>query len=384
MKILILLGFAYYAVILLADNCLRGGIMNQAFTDRLSNLSIRGTAAEIVQHFMQHLKFDMGKDQFSATPMDCYLSFAAAVRDILLDKWLKTQPREYAANRKRVYYLSLEYLIGRSLSNAILNLDIHKQSIKALQEIGFDLTMLSELEWDAGLGNGGLGRLAACFLDSMATLKIPAFGYGIRYEYGIFMQHIVNGEQVETPDNWLRYGSIWEIPHPEKIFPIKFGGVLTESVLDDGSKKVKWIPHETVMAMAYDYLVPGYQNDYVNTLRLWSAKSSRDFNLSYFNEGDYVQAVAEKNHSEMISKVLYPNDNKMQGKELRLKQEYFFVSATIQDILRRFFKKSSDLTQLPEKVAIQMNDTSSSRGSGRIDAQFDRRKESYPGKRLGI
>jgi len=331
--------------------------MNQAFIDKLSHLGTQGTAAEIVQHFMRHLKFDMGKDQYSATPMDCYISFAAAVRDILLDKWFKTQPSEYAANRKRVYYLSLEYLIGRSLSNAILNLDIHKQSIKALQEIGFDLSMLTELEWDAGLGNGGLGRLAACFLDSMATLKIPAFGYGIRYEYGIFMQHIINGEQVETPDNWLRYGSVWEIPHPEKIFPIKFGGIVKESILDDGSKKQQWIPQETVMAMAYDYLIPGYQNDYVNTLRLWSAKSSRDFNLSYFNEGDYVQAVANKNHSEMISKVLYPNDNKMSGKELRLKQEYFFVSATIQDILRRFFKKSSDLSMLPEKVAIQMNDT---------------------------
>jgi starch phosphorylase len=331
--------------------------MDKAFAEKLSNLSVQDSAGEIVLRFMQHLKFGLGKDQFTATPMDCYISFASSVRDLLLDRWLITQPQEYALNRKRVYYLSLEYLIGRSLGNAILNLDIKKQSIKALEEMGFDLSMLSELEWDAGLGNGGLGRLAACFLDSLSTLKIPAYGYGIRYEYGIFFQHIRNGEQVETPDNWLRYGSVWEIPRPLRLFSVRFGGTVKESILDNGRKQAHWIAQEEVMAMAYDYLIPGYQNGYVNTLRLWSAKSTRDFNLSYFNEGDYVQAVANKNHSEMISKVLYPNDNNMQGKELRLKQEYFFVSATIQDILRRFYKKHSDLRELPNKVAIQMNDT---------------------------
>lgn len=331
--------------------------MNKAFCEKLSHLSIEGTAEEIVHRFIEHLKFDLGKDEFSATPYDCYVSFASAVKDILMDRWLITQPQEYALQRKRVYYLSLEYLIGRSLGNAILNLDIQKQSIKALTENGFDLSLLSELEWDAGLGNGGLGRLAACFLDSMATLKIPAYGYGIRYEYGIFFQHIINGEQVETPDNWLRYGSVWEIARPARLFPVYFGGIVKEEILEDGSKKMRWIPEETVMAMAYDYLVPGFQNNYVNTLRLWSAKSTREFNLSYFNEGDYMQAVADKNHSEMIAKVLYPNDNKMQGKELRFRQEYFFVSATLQDILRRFLKKESDLRKLPEKAAIQLNDT---------------------------
>lgn len=331
--------------------------MNKAFCEKLSTLSIEGTAEEIVQRFIGHLKYDLGKDEFSASPYDCYVSFASAVKDILLDRWLITQPQEYALQRKRVYYLSLEYLIGRSLGNAILNLDIQQQSIKSLTDMGFDLSLLSELEWDAGLGNGGLGRLAACFLDSMATLKIPAYGYGIRYEYGIFFQHIVNGEQVETPDNWLRYGSVWEIAHPARLFPVYFGGIVKEEIGDNGSKKMRWFPDETVMAMAYDYLVPGFQNCYVNTLRLWSAKSSREFNLAYFNEGDYMQAVAEKNHSEMISKVLYPNDNKMQGKELRLRQEYFFVSATLQDILRRFLKKENDLRKLPEKAAIQLNDT---------------------------
>jgi starch phosphorylase len=331
--------------------------MNKAFYEKLSHLSIEGTAEEIVHRFIEHLKYDLGKDEYSASPYDCYVSFASAVKDILLDRWLITQPREYALQRKRVYYLSLEYLIGRSLGNAILNLDIQQQSIKALTDMGFDLSLLSELEWDAGLGNGGLGRLAACFLDSMATLKIPAYGYGIRYEYGIFFQHIVNGEQVETPDNWLRYGSVWEIAHPARLFPVYFGGIVKEEIGDNGSKKMRWFPDETVMAMAYDYLVPGFQNCYVNTLRLWSAKSSREFNLAYFNEGDYMQAVAEKNHGEMISKVLYPNDNKMQGKELRLRQEYFFVSATLQDIIRRFLKKENDLRKLPEKAAVQLNDT---------------------------
>ncbi|PKN71992.1 MAG: glycogen phosphorylase [Candidatus Cloacimonetes bacterium HGW-Cloacimonetes-3] len=334
-----------------------GGTMKSTFAEKLSHLSVESSAAQIVMRFMQHLKFELGKDEFSATPLDCYLSFASAVRSILLNNWLITQPQEYFAKRKRVYYLSLEYLIGRSLGNAILNLDIHRQSIKALSEMGYDLKLISEIEWDAGLGNGGLGRLAACFLDSLASLKIPAYGYGIRYEYGIFQQSIVNGEQVESPDNWLRYGSIWEIPHPERLFPVHFGGCVKERIREDGSKAKHWIPGEQVMAMAYDYLVPGFQNGYVNTLRLWSAKSSRGFNLSFFNEGDYVQSVADKNHSELISKVLYPNDNNMQGKELRLKQEYFFVCATLQDILRRFGKKFTDYRLLPDKVAIQMNDT---------------------------
>lgn len=331
--------------------------MNKKFVAGLSALHLDGETAQIVDRFMHHLKYELGKDQYSATPMDCYLSFAMSIRDVLLDRWLITQPEEYELEGKRVYYLSLEYLIGRSLGNAILNLDMQKQSLKALSEMGFEMGMLSELEWDAGLGNGGLGRLAACFLDSLATLRIPAFGYGIRYEYGIFFQHIKNGEQMESPDNWLRYGSVWEVAHPERLYPVHFGGMVREAIDEKGGKYMQWIPKEDVMAMAYDHLIPGYQNGYVNTLRLWSAKSSRDFNLCYFNEGDYVQAVADKNHSEMISKVLYPNDNKMQGKELRLKQEYFFVSATLQDILRRFAKKHSDLRMLPEKVAIQMNDT---------------------------
>ena len=331
--------------------------MTKDLARMIDTLRLEGSTEEIVQRFVGYLKYERGKDEFSATPLDCFLSFATVVRDYLLDRWLITQPEEYAKDSKRVYYLSMEYLIGRSLGNAILNLDIGRQSIEALKRMGFEMDMLEELEWDAGLGNGGLGRLAACFLDSLATLRIPAFGYGIRYEYGIFFQHIKNGEQTETPDNWLRYGSVWEIPRPERLFPVHFGGKVMPVVDEHGESHVSWVPSESVMAMAYDYLVPGYKNGYVNTLRLWSAKSTRDFNLQYFNEGDYVQAVADKNSSEMISKVLYPNDNNMAGKELRLKQEYFFVSATLQDLLRRFAKKHKDWHSLPQHAAIQMNDT---------------------------
>ena len=331
--------------------------MEKSFTELLDSTRLEATSQEIVQRFIHHLKYTRGKDRWSATPMDSYLSFAETIKELMMDHWLITQPQEYASGRKRVYYLSLEYLIGRSLHNAILNLDVQNKAQNALTKLGFDLSMLCDLEWDAGLGNGGLGRLAACFLDSLSTLKIPAYGYGIRYEYGIFFQHIKACEQLETPDNWLRYGSVWETPRPERLFPVHFGGRVSERIREDGSKQMHWIPAEDVMAMAYDYLVPGYKNGYVNTLRLWSAKATRDFNLSYFNEGDYVQSVADKNHSEMISKVLYPNDNKMQGKELRLKQEYFFVSATISDILRRFSKKYDDLRLLSEKAAIQLNDT---------------------------
>ena len=331
--------------------------MPNDFLEIISSLRLKGAAEEIVQRFVANLKYERGKDQYSATPMDCYISFATVIRELLLDRWLITQPFEYERNSKRVYYLSLEYLIGRSLGNSILNLDLESQSLNALKQMGFKMDLLQDLEWDAGLGNGGLGRLAACFLDSLSSLKIPAYGYGIRYEYGIFFQHIKDGQQTETPDNWLRYGSVWEIPRPQRLFPVHFGGSISEYTDENGHYHSNWKPTESVMAMAYDYLIPGYKNGYVNTLRLWSAKSTRDFDLQYFNEGDYVQAVADKNSSEVISKVLYPNDESVAGKELRLKQEYFFVSATLQDIMRRFAKRHKDWRDLPDFAAIQMNDT---------------------------
>ncbi len=228
-----------------------------------------------------------------------------------------------------------------------------------MQELGYELEELEDWEYDAGLGNGGLGRLAACFLDSMATLALPAYGYGIRYEYGIFFQRIRDGAQVETPDNWLRYGNPWEVERPEYLYPVHFygrvelaGGRRRAACASGGSDT------QVVMAMAYDTPVPGYRNDTVNNMRLWAAKSTREFDLDYFNHGDYERAVSDKAQSETISKVLYPNDNVFEGRELRLKQEYFFVSATLQDIMRRFKKSSSGgFAHFPDKVAIQLNDT---------------------------
>ncbi len=319
--------------------------------------STKPSVETIVNRFLHNLKYDLGKDRFSATPYDCYVAFALTIRDYLTDNWLQYQQEQYAVDAKRVYYLSLEFLIGRALSNALINLDLVSEACEALTALGFDLTELQEIEWDAGLGNGGLGRLAACFLDSLSSLRIPAYGYGIRYEYGIFRQHFEGGHQIETPDNWLRYGTVWEIPQPEHLYPVRFGGKVSFQETKEGKLKALWNNDTYVMAMAYDYLIPGYKNSVVNTLRLWSAKATRDFDLKMFNQGDYVSAVADKNDSEMISKVLYPKDDTLQGKELRLKQEYFFVCATLQDILRRYLKTHSELKQLPDKVAIQLNDT---------------------------
>lgn len=262
---------------------------------------------------------------------------------------------------QRVYYLSLEYYMGRSLQNTMINLAMQGAYDEALYQLGLDIEELEEYEEDAGLGNGGLGRLAACFLDSMATLGLAAYGYGIRYEYGIFAQKIRNGEQVEEPDDWLRYGNPWEKARPEFMLPVYFYGRVADQA--DGSKK--WVDTQTVFAMPYDNPIPGYGNNVVNTLRLWSAKSPIDFNLKFFNDGDYIQAVLDRNLAENISRVLYPNDNFFEGKELRLKQEYFMVAATLQDIVRRY--KSSkfgsrdavrtNFDAFHEKVAIQLNDT---------------------------
>jgi len=228
---------------------------------------------------------------------------------------------------------------------------------KAMHKLGYDLEQIRELEWDAGLGNGGLGRLAACFLDSLASLEIPGYGYGIRYEYGIFNQKIVEGYQVEAPDNWLRYGNPWEIARPEYLYPVHFHGRVLQYKDRNNRLVNEWLDTEEVLAMAYDTPIPGYGNNTVNTLRLWSAKASRDFDFTYFNEGDYMKAVELKNDSENISKVLYPNDNVFEGKELRLKQEYFFVSATLQDIIRRYRKHHDNFDKFAERNAIQLNDT---------------------------
>lgn len=304
-----------------------------------------------------HLNSTLAKDMYSATQRDKFHATCLSVREILARRWLDTQQRYYFTDAKRVYYLSLEFLLGRLLRNYILNIDLFNEYSQAIDILGTSLEEVFEEEPDAGLGNGGLGRLAACFLDSLTTLKYPAYGYGIRYEYGIFFQRIVNGYQVEAPDNWLEYGNPWEFPRPELLYPIQFYGRVNTICGSSGKYCMEWADTEDVMAMAYDYPVPGFQNDTVNTLRLWAAKATREFDLAYFNSGDYIKAVEDKNHSETISKVLYPNDQTIAGKELRLKQQYFFVSATIKDILRRYKKFHRRLKGLPDKVAVQLNDT---------------------------
>jgi len=313
--------------------------------------------ASIRHSLANRMIYTVGKDNFTATDRDWFHAVAHMVRDRLTERWMETMRSYYRTDTKRVYYLSMEFLIGRTLLNSILNLGFFEEAKNVLQELGMDIEEVADLEFDAALGNGGLGRLAACFLDSMATLRLPGYGYGIRYEYGMFRQAIENGAQVEHPDNWLRYGNPWEFSRPEVLFPVKFFGEVVEYRDDDGCIRHHWVDTEEVMAMAYDTPIPGYDVDTVNNMRLWSAKATRDFDLKYFNEGNYTKAVEDKTHSENLSKVLYPNDVTEMGKELRLKQQYFFVSASLQDILFRFRKQYDDFSQLPEKVAIQLNDT---------------------------
>jgi len=307
--------------------------------------------------FADHLEYSQAKNRYIATKHDLYQCMAYSIRDRLMERWNDTMNTYYEENVKRVYYLSLEYLMGRTLGNSLVNLGIVGEAGKALSELGYSLEELRELEPDAGLGNGGLGRLAACFLDSMASLSLPAEGYGIRYEYGIFEQKFENGFQVEKPDHWLRYGNPWEIVRPEFSYQVGFGGYVERKTDERGRLTCRWVPEDKVVAVAYDTPIPGYLNRTVNTMRLWSARTPGEFSLRHFNEGDYMSAVQEKILDENISKVLYPADERQAGKELRLKQEYFFVSATLKDIIRRFRIKNTNLRLLPTKVAIQLNDT---------------------------
>ncbi|HEY8355613.1 MAG TPA: glycogen/starch/alpha-glucan phosphorylase [Methylophilaceae bacterium] len=318
--------------------------------------SARKYRVPYVDELQWHLRYSCFKTAKVATLRDWYNAAANTVRDHVVERWVNTSESYFDKDPKRVYYLSLEFLIGRMFSNAALNLGIAPEIREGLNALGHDMEALAEVENDAALGNGGLGRLAACFLDSMATMDIPGTGYGIRYEYGMFRQAIVDGQQVENPDNWLRYGNIWEFQRPESTYTVRFYGRLVE-FRDGDHIEHRWVDCEPVLAMAYDVPIPGYGTETVNNLRLWSAKAAREFDLSHFNEGNYEKAVEERNASENISKVLYPNDTSVLGKELRLKQQYFFVSASIQDILRRFLATHDDWDQLPDKVAIQLNDT---------------------------
>lgn len=312
---------------------------------------------KIIKSYLEHLEYTLGKDKYSATKYDSFNALAYAVRDHLVERWLDTQQAYYNSDDKRVYYISMEFLMGRTLGNSLINLGLWNDFRDAMTSLGYDFEAILSEEQDAGLGNGGLGRLAACFLDSMATMSIPAYGYGIRYEYGIFRQHIVDGAQLEIPDNWLRYRNPFELDRQEHLHTVKFYGRVITTIDKSGRLVREWVDTEDVMAMAYDTPIPGYQTHSVNTLRLWSAKSSREFDLKFFNEGNYIRAVEKKMQSETISKVLYPADNVIEGKELRFKQEYFLASATVHDVLYRFRKKHKDMRLLPEKVAIQLNDT---------------------------
>lgn len=307
--------------------------------------------------FADNLFYSQGKDTSWATRRDYYMALAYTVRDRLFHRFFKTRKRYFAKDVKVVCYLSAEFLMGRHLGNNLINLGIYDRVSEAVRESGLNLEELIELEHDPGLGNGGLGRLAACFLDSLATLEVPAIGYGIRYEFGIFHQAIKDGWQVEVPDKWLRFGNPWEICRREASVQVKFGGH-TETYHDQqGNPRVTWIHNRTVTAVPYDTPVPGYNTNTVNTLRLWRALAGDDFDFQAFNAGDYDGAVASKMSSETISKVLYPNDNTPQGRQLRLEQQFFFASASLQDIIRNHLRLHSNLDALYEGVAIQLNDT---------------------------
>jgi starch phosphorylase len=304
-----------------------------------------------------NLYYIQGKDECFATPHDYYMALAHSIRDRLLQRRIETAKTYAAKDSKMVYYLSAEFLMGRHLSNSLINLGLYERIRKALHECGLELDHLIEHEEDPGLGNGGLGRLAACFLDSLATLNIPAVGHGIRYEYGIFTQMLSDGWQVELPDKWLSFGNPWEIARPEYRAEVKLGGYTETYTDDDGCYRVRWVPEQVILGVPYDTPVPGFATDNVNTLRLWKAEASEAFNLQAFNAGDYFGAVANKMISENISKVLYPNDDTPQGKELRLQQQYFFVTCALQDIIRLHLRNHSNLDALAEKAAIQLNDT---------------------------
>ena len=306
---------------------------------------------------VERVTYQVGKNPEMATARDWFNATAYVVRDHMVDHWMKTTQNYYRQDVKRVYYFSLEFLMGRTLMNSLLNLSLDVPTRKALNTIGVELEEVRSMEYDAGLGNGGLGRLAACFLDSMATLNLPGFGYGIRYEYGMFMQTIEGGRQIEHPDNWLRYGNPWEFPRPEVLYQVNFNGHVVEYVDEHGVKRHNWEDFDDIMAMAFDTPIPGYGTTTVNKIRLWSAKSTRDFDLGHFNAGNYVKAVEGKNDTENISKVLYPNDTTSMGRELRLKQQYFFVCASLQDVLNRHQIQKKNIDLLPDKVAIQLNDT---------------------------
>lgn len=322
--------------------------MNAPFTYASPTLTV-----EALKHSIAYkLMFTIGKDPSIANKHEWLNASLLAVRDRMVERWLRSSRAQLSQDVRQVYYLSMEFLMGRTLGNALLAMGIYDDLNQALDEMGLNLSELMEEENDPGLGNGGLGRLAACFLDSLATLGLPGRGYGIRYDYGMFRQNIVDGQQRESPDYWLEYGNPWEFQRHNTRYKVRFGGRLQHE-----GARVRWIETEEIVAMAYDQIIPGFDTDATNTLRLWGAQASNEINLGKFNQGDYFAAVEDKNHSENVSRVLYPDDSTYSGRELRLRQEYFLVSSTVQDILHRHWKMHETWDNLADKVAIHLNDT---------------------------
>jgi glycogen phosphorylase len=317
----------------------------------------RSRVEALNQAVTNHITHTLARHISAAKPRDLYLGAAWSVRDRLAAYWAATADAYRREGTKRVYYLSLEFLMGRTLGNALLNLGLEDAMGVAMEELGGQLEELQEMEPDAALGNGGLGRLAACYLDAMATLGIPGYGYGIRYEFGMFKQRIADGWQVETPENWLSDLNPWQLVRPDRTFTVQFFGRVVATTDSSGRQHFEWVDSQDVVALACDYPVPGYRNRTVNTLRLWTAQATEEFDLSYFIRSDYTAALQAKIQSETISKVLYPPDDTSAGKELRLKQQHFFVSATLQDLIRRHEAEGQTPGNLPERAQIQMNDT---------------------------
>ncbi|QPG75074.1 Non-essential glycogen phosphorylase [Brettanomyces nanus] len=313
---------------------------------------------QLESQIINHVETTLARSMYNCDSLAAYQALSTSIRDKLILHWNKTQQMHTLREVKRIYYLSLEFLMGRALDNAMINLGIKELCCKSTDELGFNLEDVIDVEPDAGLGNGGLGRLAACFIDSMSTGNYPGWGYGLRYNYGIFSQKIVDGYQVEAPDYWLKFGNPWEIPRHEIQIPVDFYGyVSTTTDPKTGKSKKQWQGGEQVLAVAYDFPVPGYNTSNVNNLRLWSSQPTSEFDFQKFNQGDYDSSVAQQQRAESITAVLYPNDNFYQGKELRLKQQFFWVAASLHDIVRRFMKTKKKWSEFPDLVAIQLNDT---------------------------
>lgn len=315
------------------------------------------TVDAFTRAFLRELNFGQGVELSASSVNDQYLALARTVRQYLMSRWLETQHRQRESQAKSVAYLSAEFLLGRQLDNALLCTGLEEIADEALRGLDIDLADLRDAEIEPGLGNGGLGRLAACFIDSLSTMSVPSIGYGIRYEYGIFRQTFVDGRQVEKPDTWLELGSPWEFPHPEAAVTVGFGGQTELYVDEDGEERATWTPAWSVLGVPYNYMVPGYHNGRVSTLRLWSARATRAFDLQIFNSGHYADAVRAQTFAENISKVLYPEDSTPQGKELRLQQQYFFVACSLRNFIDQVLPDDFDVRRLPERVMFQLNDT---------------------------